>query len=407
MFQLPVLAVCKLSPSQLLSPVRRLLGGRGSSRDHRTLSVLTVNDRSRNQLTDKEKILLPQSIIQQSNYVPINTKNTRQSQILQQKNYMHTQQNNTHQRTSLAAGFVSSTPISLQPYLKLIRLDRPVGSWLLFWPCGWSLCLATSPGAIPDLGLLALFGVGSLVMRGAGCTINDMMDKNIDCLVERTRDRPITSGQISMFESLVFLGGQLGLGLFILLQLNWYSVLLGAASLGLVITYPLMKRFTYYPQFVLGLTFNWGALMGWSAVNGSCDWSICLPLYIAGISWTMIYDTIYAHQDKYDDVIVGVKSTAIKFGEQTPACLSCFATTMMASLAYCGWATDQTIPYYLSLLVVGGHLSHQILTLDIDDGDDCAQKFRSNRWVGLCVFLGLMSGTLMKENEEEDGEKHR
>jgi len=403
MFQLPGLAVSRLSTSHLLSPVRRLIGGRGYLRDHLTLSALTNKVRRRDQLTlttvtnkdnlldSTQKILLPQSI----------------SQILQQKSYVHSQQKdnsnsqNTHQRTSLAAGFVSSTPVLLQPYLKLIRLDRPVGSWLLFWPCGWSLCLATSPGTFPDLSLLALFGVGSLVMRGAGCTINDMMDRNIDCLVERTRDRPITSGQISMFESLVFLGGQLGLGLLILLQLNWYSVLLGAASLGLVITYPLMKRFTYYPQFVLGLTFNWGALMGWSAVMGGCDWSICLPLYIAGISWTMIYDTIYAHQDKYDDVIVGVKSTALKFGEQTPACLSCFATTMMASLAYCGWATQQTLPFYLSLLVMGGHLSHQIITLDIDDRDDCAQKFLSNRWVGLCVFVGILSGTLMKESEEE------
>ena len=158
----------------------------------------------------------------------------------------------------LAASLVSTLPSPLQPYLKLARLDKPIGSWLLFWPCGWSLCLATPAGQLPDLSLLALFGAGALVMRGAGCTINDMWDRNIDKAVERTKDRPITSGQVSLFDALVFLGGQLGVGLLILLQLNWYSVLLGAASMGLVITYPLMKRFTYYPQFVLGLAFNWG-----------------------------------------------------------------------------------------------------------------------------------------------------
>merc|ERR1712013_158811 len=159
-------------------------------------------------------------------------------------------------RKGVAARFVDSLPPFVQPYLRLARLDRPIGTWLLFWPCGWSICMAAGPGHLPDLTLLATFAAGSFVMRGAGCTINDMWDRNIDNKVERTRDRPITSGQVSMFDALVFLGGQLGIGLLILLQLNWYSVLLGAASMGLVVTYPVMKRFTYYPQFVLGLAFN-------------------------------------------------------------------------------------------------------------------------------------------------------
>ena len=159
---------------------------------------------------------------------------------------------------SLAASLVSKSPPGIQPYLKLSRIDKPIGSWLLFWPCGWSACLATSAGQLPDLQLIALFGLGSFVMRGAGCTINDMWDRNIDRLVKRTRDRPITSGQVKMFDALVYTGVQLSLGLLVLLQLNWYSVLLGSASMGLVVTYPLMKRFTYYPQFVLGLAFNWG-----------------------------------------------------------------------------------------------------------------------------------------------------
>jgi len=299
-----------------------------------------------------------------------------------------------------AARFVDSLPTFAQPYLRLARLDRPIGTWLLFWPCGWSICMAAGPGHLPDLSLLATFAVGSFVMRGAGCTINDMWDRNIDNKVERTRDRPITSGQVSMFDALVFLGGQLGLGLLILLQLNWYSVLLGAASMGLVVTYPVMKRFTYYPQFVLGLAFNWGALLGWSSVLGFCDWNVCLPLYCAGISWTMIYDTIYAHQDKYDDVIIGMKSTAIKFGDQTDLCLSCFATTMLSSLAYCGYQTGQTWPYYLSLGGVGAHLAHQLITLDVNNREDCAKKFISNRWVGLGVFLGILAGGLVKEESD-------
>ena len=159
---------------------------------------------------------------------------------------------------SLASSVVSATPASVQPYLRLSRMDKPIGSWLLFWPCGWSACLATPAGQLPDLQLIALFGLGSFVMRGAGCTINDMWDRNIDRLVERTKDRPITSGQVGMFDALVYTGVQLSLGLMVLLQLNWYTVLLGATSMGLVVTYPLMKRFTYYPQFVLGLAFNWG-----------------------------------------------------------------------------------------------------------------------------------------------------
>jgi 4-hydroxybenzoate polyprenyltransferase len=203
-----------------------------------------------------------------------------------------------------------------------------------------------------------------------------------------------------MFEALVFLGGQLGVGLLILLQLNGISVLLGASAMGIVVTYPLMKRFTYYPQFVLGLAFNWGAILGWSSVHGDLSLSVCLPLYIAGISWTMIYDTIYAHQDKYDDVIIGIKSTAIKFGSQTPVCLGCFGTLMVSCLSYTGWLCGQTLPFYTSIAAIAAHLAHQVYTLDIDNREDCAKKFQSNRWVGLLLFLGIVSGTYMKEQDE-------
>lgn len=167
---------------------------------------------------------------------------------------------------------------------------------MLFWPCAWSIALSASPGTLPDLSSLALFGIGAFIMRGAGCTINDMWDKDIDAKVERTKNRPLVNGQISQLDALVFLSGQLSVGLMVLMQLNWPSILLGASSLGLVIIYPLMKRITYWPQFVLGMTFNWGALLGWCATQGTVDWIACLPLYTAGVCWTIVYDTIYAHQ---------------------------------------------------------------------------------------------------------------
>ena len=163
-----------------------------------------------------------------------------------------------------------------------------------------------------------------------------------------------------------------------------------------VVTYPLMKRVTYWPQLVLGFTFNWGALLGWSAVHGTCDWSVCLPLYIAGVSWTLIYDTIYAHQDKYDDVIVGVKSTALKFGNDTKYWLSGFTSAMLSSLILSGVMCDQTLPFYVSIGGIGTHIIHQIATVNLDDKEDCAKKFISNRRVGLILFIGTLLGTLYK-----------
>lgn len=171
-----------------------------------------------------------------------------------------------------------------------------LGTWLLFWPCGWSVALSASPGCLPDLATLAIFASGAFIMRGAGCTINDMWDKEIDAKVARTRDRPLVSGGITRWDAFGFLGIQLSTGLLLLLELNLYSIMLGACSLGLVIIYPLMKRVTHWPQLILGMTFNWGALLGWSATQGSIMWSACLPLYVAGICWTIVYDTIYAHQ---------------------------------------------------------------------------------------------------------------
>lgn len=308
---------------------------------------------------------------------------------------------------SMSAAIVNNSSPAIQPYLKLMRIDRPIGTWLLFWPCGWSIAMAAVPGCLPDLKMLGLFGLGALIMRGAGCTINDMWDKDIDAKVERTKDRPLVSGAVTQFDALVFLSGQLGLGLLVLLQLNWYCILLGASSLGLVVAYPLMKRITYWPQFVLGMTFNWGALLGWAAVHGSCDWSVCLPLYISGICWTIVYDTIYAHQDKVDDVLLGIKSTAIKFGDNTKSILSVFASVMVTGLAISGYQSDQTLPYYAAVTIVAAHLANQLYSLNINNASDCGNKFLSNKHVGLILFLGIVIGNLLKpkQNKKEETEE--
>nr|CAD7440922.1 unnamed protein product [Timema bartmani] len=306
---------------------------------------------------------------------------------------------------TLAATLVHNSSSLVQPYLKLMRIDRPIGSWLLFWPCGWGIAMSTSPGSFPDPHMLILFGIGAVVMRGAGCTINDMWDRDIDGKVSRTKDRPLVSGALSQFDALVFLAGQLGLGLLVLLQLNWYTVLLGASSLGLVIIYPLMKRVTYWPQLILGMTFNWGALLGWSAVQGACDWSVCLPLYAAGVCWTIVYDTIYAHQDKADDYLLGIKSTALKFGDKTKLWLSGFSSTMVSGLVLSGLQCDQTWPYYTAVGLVAAHLAKQLYTLDINNPTDCSNKFISNQRVGLLLFLGIVLGTLMKPEVISDKEE--
>ncbi|CAG9764845.1 unnamed protein product [Ceutorhynchus assimilis] len=302
-------------------------------------------------------------------------------------------------KEKLANKLVNSAPKHIQPYLKLMRWDRPVGSWLLFWPSGWGIASATLAEGVPDLYLLTLFGTGAFVMRGAGCTINDMWDRDIDAKVTRTKDRPLVNGDISMKKAWIFLAGQLSVGLTILLQLNWYSVILGASSMALVITYPLMKRITYWPQLMLGFTFNWGALLGYSAVKGHIDPSICLPLYFAGVCWTIIYDTIYAHQDRLDDLSIGIKSTAIKFNEDTKLWLSGFSVAMISSLAFSGVMNSQTWPYYAALGLVSSHLAHQISTLDINNTSDCGKKFISNTWVGCILFCGIVSGIYLRNKK--------
>ncbi|XP_042907888.1 4-hydroxybenzoate polyprenyltransferase, mitochondrial [Parasteatoda tepidariorum] len=321
------------------------------------------------------------------------------STISQEKN----QYSLHHDKPTIMETFVNKTPAGVQPYLKLMRIEKPTGTWLLLWPCYWSLSFATAPGCLPDPTLLALFGAGAVLMRGAGCTINDLWDKDIDSKVSRTKDRPLARGDISTLDAWMFLGGQLSLALLILLQLNWYSIVLGASSLLLVSVYPVVKRFSYFPQLMLGLTFNWGAMLGWSALHGSCQWSSVLPLYMACVSWTMIYDTIYAHQDKVDDVLVKVKSTALKFKENTKYYLTGFSVSMISFLALSGYTCHLSWPFYTSVGITAAMLASQISTLKIDDPESCWKAFKSNRKIGLVIFLGLVCGNLFKE--ESDSKK--
>ncbi|PHU23875.1 4-hydroxybenzoate polyprenyltransferase, mitochondrial [Capsicum chinense] len=286
-------------------------------------------------------------------------------------------------------------PRIVRPYAHLARLDKPIGTWLLAWPCMWSIALAAPPGSLPDVKMMTLFGCGALLLRGAGCTINDLIDRDIDTKVERTRSRPVASGVLTPFQGLTFLGFQLLLGLGILLQLNNYSRILGASSLLLVFSYPLMKRFTFWPQAFLGLTFNWGALLGWAAVKGSIDPSVVLPLYASGVFWTLVYDTIYAHQDKEDDLKVGVKSTALRFGDSTKEWISGFGLACISSLALSGVNADIGWPYYAFLTAASGQLAWQIWTVDLSSRADCNRKFVSNKWFGVFIFGGVLFGRLL------------
>ena len=287
------------------------------------------------------------------------------------------------------------SPAWLQPYLRLARMDRPIGTWLLLFPCWWSLALAASvTGNLPPLDLLLLFALGALVMRGAGCTFNDIVDRDFDARVARTAARPIPSGQVSVRQAILFLGIQLLIGLLVLLQFNGFAIVLGVAALPLVFTYPFMKRITYWPQAWLGLTFNWGALMGWAALQGALAWPPVL-LYLAGIAWTLGYDTIYAHQDKEDDALIGVKSTALKFGAGTKPWLVAFYGATLALLVAVGVTAGLGWPYYLGLAGVALHFTWQIRDLALDDPTDCLVKFRGNRHVGWILLAGLVAAGLV------------
>ncbi|KAK2466372.1 hypothetical protein APHAL10511_002014 [Amanita phalloides] len=259
-------------------------------------------------------------------------------------------------RSSNTTTWIDRLPVAVRPYLYLTRIDKPIGTLLLYFPCAWSITMASYAHQLPyttPLTYLSLFGIGAIVMRGAGCTINDMWDKDLDKAVARTKNRPLARGDLHSRQVIAFLGAQLTVGLGVLLQLNWYSILLGASSLSVVTIYPFMKRITYWPQAVLGLAFNWGALLGWSAVAGAVDWVVCLPLYAGGICWTLVYDSIYAHQDKKDDVTAGIRSTALLFGAQTRPILSGLSFSAISLLSYAGYLNMHGAPFYCVGQVVG------------------------------------------------------
>ncbi|MGE5475597.1 MAG: 4-hydroxybenzoate octaprenyltransferase [Bacteroidales bacterium] len=282
-------------------------------------------------------------------------------------------------------------PAATRPYLRLMRLDRPIGTWLLLFPCWWSIAMAGT--GWPDWWLCALFAVGSVVMRGAGCTINDIADHKFDAQVERTRARPIPSGAVSLKRAWAFLAAQLLVGLAILVQLNGFAIAMGVASLLLVFPYPLMKRITWWPQAWLGLTFNWGALMGWAAVRGELSAAPAL-MYAAGILWTLGYDTIYAHQDKEDDALIGVKSTARRLGAATPRWVAGFYAGTVLLLAAAGWAAGLAWPFYPLLALGAAQLAWQVAAGDIDNSPDCLAKFKSNRHFGWIFLAAVIAGKL-------------
>ena len=288
-------------------------------------------------------------------------------------------------------------PAALLPYIRLARLDRPIGTWLLLFPGWWAIALAApggSHGGWPDWRLIALFAVGAVAMRGAGCTLNDIVDRDFDARVARTRTRPIASGAIAVRQAVAFLALLLAIGAAVLASLSPMAMLLGIAVLLLVATYPFMKRVTYWPQFFLGLNFNWGALMGWAAATGSLGLPAFL-LYAGGISWTLGYDTIYAHQDKEDDVLIGVKSSALALGPRTRPWLFLFYAAAAGLWGGAGWAAGVGWPFWLALGLVLLQLAWQAARVDIDDPADCLAKFRSNRWTGWLLLLGIVGAHVL------------
>ena len=280
-------------------------------------------------------------------------------------------------------------PARLRPYLRLARLDRPIGTWLLLWPCWWSLAMAST--GFPSPWLLAAFAIGALVMRGAGCAWNDITDRDFDGQVERTRTRPIPSGEITIGQAGAFMALLALIGLNILLRFNSFALWIGVMSLAPVVIYPFMKRITWWPQVFLGLAFNWGALLGWAAVRGELGLAPIL-LYLGGIAWTLGYDTIYAHQDKVDDALIGVKSSARKLGARTRPMLWLFYGLAIMLFGMAGWAAQLGPLFLAGLAVAALQLAWQAGRVNIDDPEDCMVKFRSNTRFGWLVFASALLG---------------
>jgi 4-hydroxybenzoate polyprenyltransferase len=284
----------------------------------------------------------------------------------------------------------SLAPAYSRPYLRLARLDRPIGSWLLLMPCWWSVGLAgMNQNHFPSVWHIVLFFIGAFAMRGAGCTWNDLVDRDLDEKVERTRSRPIPSKQVTVAQATLFMLAQALVGLLVLIQFNRFTVITGLASLLVIVIYPFMKRITYWPQIFLGLAFSWGALMGWPAGFGRLDWAP-LILYAGSICWVIGYDTIYAHQDREDDLLVGIKSTALLFGQQTPMMLAGFYVAAVVLISAAGLMAGGGLIFTLGLIAFAAHLAWQVTRLDIDDPAHCLVLFKSNRDAGLILFGAML-----------------
>ncbi len=296
--------------------------------------------------------------------------------------------------------WVERMPAAAQPYLRLARFDRPIGFWLLFWPCAFGLTLGSHGLHVPVSRLLfyaLLFAIGAIAMRAAGCVWNDITDRDIDARVARTRGRPLPSGAVSVRAAAVFLVVLALIGLAVLLQFNRFTVLLGLASLIPVAVYPFMKRITHWPQAVLGIAFNWGALMGWAAIHGD----LAIPpylLFVGCIAWTIGYDTIYAHQDKEDDAIVGVKSTALMFGAATKPMLWLLYGGAIVCWTLAGLQLKLHQAYYIGLAVLAFQLAGQITRVKLDNATSCLSVFRSNREAGAILFLSLLAGVALERS---------
>lgn len=291
-----------------------------------------------------------------------------------------------------AGGWVARLPGSWRPYALLARFDRPIGAWLLVLPGCWAFA-AAAPGPAEGIRLALLFLLGAFAMRAAGCVVNDLWDRDIDRQVERTRGRPLASGAVTPRQALLFLAGLCAVGAAVLFQLNGAAILVGLASLLPIALYPLAKRVTDWPQAVLGVVFSWAAPTGWAAATGGLD-AAALALWAAGFCWILGYDTIYAHQDREDDAIVGIGSTARKFGERTrPFLAACYGATVVL-LAVAGWLAGLSAWFLPALLPAAALLAYQVAALDIHDPARCLRLFRLNREVGLLVALAFLAGRL-------------
>jgi 4-hydroxybenzoate polyprenyltransferase len=292
----------------------------------------------------------------------------------------------------VASGWVARLPAGLRPYMLLLRLDRPIGAWLLFLPGVWGILLA-NVSLHETIRLAVLFAIGSVVMRGAGCVVNDMWDRDLDRLVARTAARPLASGALRMRQAAMLLAGMLAAGLVVLLQLNPLCWALGVGSLVLVGLYPLAKRVTWWPQLFMGFTFGFGAPMGYTAATGRIDAGF-VAIYAAAILWDLGFDTVYAHQDREDDALAGVKSTARLFVEHAkPFLAACYAATI-AALALTGWWMGLSAWFYVALVAPAVLLAMQVVRLDINDPAGCLRLFRLNREVGLAVAAAILLGRL-------------